>query len=502
MTGPSLALSELARLLQAHDLLDEVRGPGDVAVSGVSQDSRRVEPGDVFLAWTGTSLDAHDFVAQARERGAAAAVVERFVPVEVAQLRVRDGRRAAALVAHRVLGSPGDALRLVAITGTNGKTTTALLLRHLLTRRGPAAALGTLGLVEPDGSVRAGTEGLTTPGPVELAELLRSLVDADVDGVAMEASSHALEQRRLDALHFAAAVFTNLGRDHLDYHPDLEAYRAAKARLLDLLAEDGVAVVNADDPAWAALRADGDRITFGIDAPADLRAEEVVHEDAGSRFRLSFRGRSADARLPLPGRFNVENALAAAGAALALGLELEAVADALAAAPQVPGRLERVAGPPAAPCPILIDFAHTPEALERVLSTLRPLVPGRLIVVFGAGGDRDRAKRGPMAEAVARHGDLVVLTSDNPRTEDPERILDDLEEGLAGAEHERIADRREAIGRALRLAGPGDLVLLAGKGHERYQVVGTERRPLDERAVVRNVLARLRRMESDGMGAA
>jgi UDP-N-acetylmuramoyl-L-alanyl-D-glutamate--2,6-diaminopimelate ligase len=371
------------------------------------------------------------------------------------------------------------------VTGTNGKTTTTLILRHVLLELGPAATVGTLGLVEPDGSVRPGTEGLTTPGPVQLATWLRSLVDGGVRSLTMEASSHALAQRRLDALRVDVAVFTNLTQDHLDYHKDLDDYFSAKARLVDLLSEAGTVVLNAGDPAWRRLPAHRRRVTFGVEMEADVVADELELGARGSRFRIRYRGESALVELPLPGRFNVENALGAAAAALVAGIPLRVVAERLRTAPQVPGRLEVVVPEPYT---VLIDFAHTPAALAGVLDAIRPLVRGQLVVLFGAGGDRDRAKRRPMAESVAARADYVVLTSDNPRTEDPETILDDLEPGLAGVAYERVADRREAIRRALARAHPGDVVLLAGKGHETYQIIGTEKRPFDERIVVREVL--------------
>jgi UDP-N-acetylmuramoyl-L-alanyl-D-glutamate--2,6-diaminopimelate ligase len=478
--------SELAAILRAADLLAEVQGSGDPAVLGVSQDSRAVRAGDLFLAWRGTQADAHAYVASAARAGAVAAVVERPVPdASIPQLVVRDGRVAGALMANAVLGDPGRELFLVAVTGTNGKTTTALLARHLLTHRAPAAALGTLGLVGSDGRVRPGTEGLTTPGPVQVVQWLRALADEGVASVAMEASSHALAQHRLDALRFDVAVFTNLTQDHLDFHGDLSEYFRAKARLVELLEANGTLVLNRDDRAWDRLAWAGRTLTFAVESEADVCARDLELGAGGSTFRLETAGGAARVQLPLLGRFNVENALGAAAAAMVAGLPLAAVAEGLSNAPQVPGRLERVT---ANPVPVLIDFAHTPDALAGVLGTLRPLVAGRLIVVFGAGGDRDRSKRRPMAAAVARTADVAILTSDNPRTEDPERIHDDLEPGREGVAHHRIADRRAAIARALEIARPGDLVLLAGKGHETYQVVGTEKRPFDERVVVRELL--------------
>jgi len=479
----------VVQVLRAHDLLREVRGEEDLDVLGVSHDSRAVAAGDLFVAWKGLASDGHDFVADACRSGAVAAVVERPVEVDVTQLVVRDGRLAASLLAYQLAGSPGEGLVLVAVTGTNGKTTTALILRHVLGELGPATAIGTLGVVDGHGRVWAGTEALTTPGPVQLASWLADLVEAGAHSVTLEASSHALDQRRLDALRFDAGVFTNFGHDHLDYHGNLDAYREAKGRLLELLGPSGTAVINADEPAWSFLPEGAERLTYGIESSnADVRAENLIAGPEGSSFSLLHRDARADVRLPLLGRFNVENALAATAAALALGLPLAQIAGRLSSVGQVPGRLELVVDEPT---PVLIDFAHTPGALETVLSTLRPLVSGRLVVVFGAGGDRDRGKRRPMAEAVARHADVIVATSDNPRTENPERILDDLEDGLVGVTHERIADRREAICRALELAQPDDLVLLAGKGHETYQVVGAERRPFDERVIVRECLAQM-----------
>ena len=480
-------LSEIAAVLRSAGLLVVARGSEDPRITGVSQDSRSVRPGDLFLAWRGVHTDAHAFVPDAVAAGAVAAVVERPVAeVDVPQLVVRNGRLAGALAANHVLGDPSAELFLVAITGTNGKTTTTLLTRHLLAGVAPSAALGTLGLVDSEGKVRPGTEGLTTPGPVQLVDALRSLADEGVTSVAMEASSHALAQHRLDSLRFDVAVFTNLTQDHLDFHRDLEEYFRAKARLVELLESDGTLVLNRDDRSWDRIGWPGRTLTFALGRDADVRAREVHLGAGGSRFRLETAAGAAAVELPLLGRFNVENALAAAAAAMVGGLSVTDVAARLTGAPQVPGRLERVT---ADPVPVLIDFAHTPDAMGGVLATLRPLVSGRLIVVFGAGGDRDRTKRLPMAQAVARVCDVAILTSDNPRTEDPDRILDDLEPGLRGVTHERIADRRTAIARALEIARPGDLVLLAGKGHERYQLVGSERRPFDERTVVRELLA-------------
>jgi UDP-N-acetylmuramoyl-L-alanyl-D-glutamate--2,6-diaminopimelate ligase len=348
--------------------------------------------------------------------------------------------------------------------------------------------MGTLGVMDADG-VRPGTEGLTTPGPVQVAVWLWELADGGVQAVVMEASSHALEQRRLDAMSFDVGVFTNLTQDHLDYHEDFASYFGAKARLVELVAPDGVLVVNLDDPAWEELETGGRTVrTFSVDGDADVRATHVVSGANGSSFTLTVDGTAAEIHLPLLGSYNVENALAAAAVAASAGMSVEDIARGLHTAPQVTGRLELVKQ---APFKVVIDFAHTPDALDGALAAVKPLTEGRLIVVFGAGGDRDRSKRRPMAEAVRRHADEVFLTSDNPRTEDPEVILDDLAEGLDGSTYHRVVNRRDAIHQALAAAASGDMVLLAGKGHETYQVIGTEKRDFDERVVVRECLEAL-----------
>jgi UDP-N-acetylmuramoyl-L-alanyl-D-glutamate--2,6-diaminopimelate ligase len=483
----AVRLSAVAQRLRAAELLVDgtARDPG---ITGVTADSRLLRAGDLYCAWRGTAADAHDHVGAAAAAGAAAALVERQIPeVDLPQLVVRDGRRAAALGAAVVYGDPQKALRTVGVTGTNGKTTTVWILRHLLSAYQPTASLGTLGLILANGEPLPGSEALTTPGPVELARTLRFLVQRGVRALAMEVSSHALEQGRVHALDFDVAVFTNLSRDHLDYHGTLEAYLEAKLLLGGMIRPGGAAVVNADDPAWSRLNP-RDRRTLRFSEQrrdVEVRATGVELGPFGARFECVYGGERAQVALPLLGGFNVQNALAAAAALLALGHRLDEVAARLATVPQVPGRLERIA---AEPCTVLRDYAHTPDALERTLQTLRPLTAGRLIVVFGAGGDRDRGKRPLMGEAAARHADVAIVTSDNPRTEDPAAIIDEITAGMGGGEHVRIVDRREAIAHALTIASADDVVLLAGKGHEDYQIVGREKRPFDERLIVRDLL--------------
>jgi UDP-N-acetylmuramoyl-L-alanyl-D-glutamate--2,6-diaminopimelate ligase len=440
----------------------------------------------LFLALPGSVADGHEFVQEAIGQGATAVIGERPVAAgAVTEATVDDARRAAQVVAELWYGRPADQIDLIGVTGTNGKTTTMMLLRHLLNDLGTVGSIGTLGAIDGNDRSVASTAGvLTTPGPVDLQATLAALAGNGVTRIVMEASSHSLDQGRLDGLQFAEALFTNLSRDHLDYHGTMEAYRDAKLRLTQYLELDGVAVINRDDAAWREVS--GPRtVSFGEHVDADVRASHILLETSGSRFEISGAFGTRIVNLPLMGEFNVHNALAASAGALALGEDLDKVVQRLAAAPQVPGRMERISD---RPCPVLRDYAHTPDALDRVLRTLRPLVPGRLIVVFGCGGDRDRGKRPIMGRIVAECADTPVLTSDNPRTEDPEAILDDVERGMGGTDHLRIVDRREAIAAALAAAAADDTVVLAGKGHETYQIIGTERVPFDEAAIVRELV--------------
>ncbi len=481
----SIPTQRVIAALSAADLLVEVRGAAPESVTSVEDDSRRVERGGLFIAVKGSERDGHDYLDRARDAGAALAVVEDPGRTSLPAIVVRHGRRAAAVVAAAAFDFPVERLRLIGVTGTNGKTTTVHMLRHLLDSRPPgprSASIGTVGtLVGSEGRPLDGDTGLTTPGPVELQRTLRRLVATGVETVAMEVSSHALDQRRVDGLEFDAVVFTNLTRDHLDYHRTMEAYRDAKCRLVDHLAPHGAVVVNADDPAWRALATDRRRVSFSVQGVgAEVHARDVDFSPKGSRWTLVMDRDAHPVELPLIGDFNVANALGAAAAAYAVGLPGPVIAARLSALPQVPGRLEVVHDHPT----VLRDYAHTPDALQRALQAVRPFTRGRLIVVFGAGGDRDRGKRPEMGAIAERLADHAIATSDNPRTEDPESILDEIERGMHGRNHERIEDRRQAIGRALAMAGPNDVVLLAGKGHETYQIRGTEKLPFDEKSIV------------------
>lgn len=482
-------IESLAGALAGAGLLVERQRTLPPHVLGLTDDSRAVTRGSLFVAVRGSQRDGHDFLAAAADRGAVGAVVEDGTRTSLPSLVVRPGesRRAAAIVAAAYYGAPATELRLLAVTGTNGKSTTVGMLRHLLDEAGGArsASIGTIGvLLGSDGVELPGGSGLTTPGPIELQRLLRALRDSEVRTVAMEVSSHSLDQRRVDGVLFEAAVFTNFTRDHLDYHGTTEAYLAAKARLSEHIAPGGVMVVNADDPAWSTLGGSARRVTFGIEADADVRARDIRFDPRGSRWTLDAGSARHDVRLSLLGDFNVANALAAAATAWALGMGADLIAERLSSLPQVPGRLERLHERPA----VLRDYAHTPDALARALAALRPYTRGRLIVVFGCGGERDRGKRPEMGAVAEREADVVVVTSDNPRSEDPERILDDIEAGMTRGRHERVEDRREAIARALAIAADDDVILLAGKGHETYQIRGDVKLPFDERAIVRELV--------------
>lgn len=478
----TIQLDRITAALSAANLLVEVRGELPSTVSDVTDDSRRVVQGGLFIAMHGTERDGHAFLAAATRGGAAAAIVEDARATTLPAIVIRNGRVAAATAAAAAFDFPVREMRLVGVTGTNGKSTTVHIIRHLLDRPvARAASIGTVGvLVGSEGAPLLDDPGLTTPGPVELQRILRRAVDAGVRDVAMEVSSHALDQRRVEGIHFETVVFTNLSRDHLDYHKTMEAYFAAKAKLGDHLTPHGTIVVNGDDPAWRALATSRRKVSFSTRVGAEVHSSGTTFTSTGSRWRLMIDEETADVHLPLIGDFNVSNALGAAGAAYALGMRVGDIARGLSSVPQVPGRLEVIHTAPT----VLRDYAHTPDALERALQAVRPFTKGALVVLFGCGGDRDRGKRPQMGAVAERLADHVIVTSDNPRTEDPEKIMDDIEAGMQRREHDRIEDRRAAIATALDRAGPDDVVVLAGKGHETYQVRGTEKLPFDERLIV------------------
>jgi UDP-N-acetylmuramoyl-L-alanyl-D-glutamate--2,6-diaminopimelate ligase len=475
----------------------ELSGPKPAGqATRVTHDSRTVRSGDVFVAIRGEKADGQAFAGEAVWRGAGAVVSDRPAPPELASAvpwaLVPAPRRALGNLAAILAGRPAEKLILAGVTGTNGKTTTAMLLEALLARRhGRAGFLGTVGY-------RTGRRELpadrTTPDATVVQALLAEMVSAGLPAAAVEASSHALALDRLEGCRFDVTVFTNLTRDHLDFHEDMESYFAAKRGLFSLRKPGACAVINTDDPYGARLAREvtAPVVTFSArGAAAGVRAEEIRCDLAGTRLEVAHASGRFAVASALLGRFNAENLLAASAAGLALSMSGVEIAEGLASVRRVPGRLEPVeAGQPYA---ILVDYAHTEDALRRLLQAVRELTDKRILLVFGCGGDRDRGKRAPMGRVAGELADIPIATSDNPRSEDPEKILDDIETGLRQAgshEYLRIADRREAIRRALELAHSATVVVIAGKGHEATQVIGERKVPFDDRLVAAELASR------------
>jgi UDP-N-acetylmuramoyl-L-alanyl-D-glutamate--2,6-diaminopimelate ligase len=465
-------------------------GSGHVEISGLTADSREVRPGWLFAALPGAKADGARFVSDALAKGAAALLVKAGADVagagRVPVLASAEPRRALALMAARFFAAQPD--RIVAVTGTSGKTSVADFTRQIFAALGrKAASLGTIGVVKPDGSVYG---SLTTPDPVALHRTLSELAAEGVTHVAFEASSHGLDQHRLDGVRIQAAAFTNLGRDHLDYHPDMESYLAAKLRLFaELLPASGTAVVNADvaetEGVMAAARSRGAAIMSVGLAGETLRLEELAADGFAQRMRIRHGGNSYNVRLPLLGAYQASNALLAAGLAIATGEAADRVFAALETLQGVKGRLE-IAGEVRGGL-VVIDYAHKPDALAAALDALRPFAPGRLVCVFGCGGDRDKGKRPIMGQIAAAKADAVIVTDDNPRSEKPEAIRAEILAGATGAIE--IGDRAEAIRTAVRGLSKGDVLLVAGKGHETGQIVGSKVLPFSDHEAVRAALA-------------
>ena len=474
-----------------RDLLGE--GPA-VEIGGLAYDNRAVEPGTLFFCVPGHTSDGHEFAPLAVQAGAEAVVVERPLELEpyIVQARVADARGAMAHAAVRFNDDPTAELRVAGVTGTNGKTTTAFLVRHLLEEQG--VQTGLLGTVKRVVGGVAEEVERTTPEAIDLQATFRRMLESGDLACAMEVSSHALALRRTLGIRFAVATFTNLTQDHLDFHADMEDYFQTKRRLLVADAAERK-VVNLDDPYGERLVAEVDCATFSAagDPRADYRAIDLSFDASGSSFRCAGPGGEVEVDSPLPGRFNVENALAAIATAGELGIALEDAARALASAERVPGRFEPVdEGQPFA---VLVDYAHTPDSLENVLAAARQVTEGRVIAVFGCGGDRDRDKRPLMGEIGARDADVCIVTSDNPRSENPEAIIDEIVAGVPPGRRPQLAiepDRRAAIARALGAAREGDTVVIAGKGHEQGQeLAGGRKVPFDDREVAREELRQL-----------
>ena len=457
----------------------------DTAVTTVTDDTRKLCEGCVFVCITGNHFDGHTAAADALEKGAAAVVTQRQLGL-ANEVCVENTREAYALLCAAYFGEPAEKLQLIAATGTNGKTTTCFLLHDILSRCGVnCALLGTIKNVIGD---RETESTLTTPDAFELHGLFRQMVDAGCTHCVMEASSQALAQYRLAGVHFRAAIFTNLTQDHLDYHGTFENYAAAKHMLF---LQSDLAVVNADDAA-AGTMTDGVAcpvITFSAKQDAaDYTAKNIRVRASGVEYELVGKTQIGRVRFAVPGGFSVYNSMGAIVCLTALGFDFKTILEAVAAFHTIPGRMEVV--PTDTPYTVLIDYAHTPDALENVLRTLRETAQGRVLVVFGCGGDRDSTKRPIMGRIASDNADLLFVTSDNPRTEDPEMILDDIMAGIPktrGGVY-RIVDRKQAIAKAMQKAKEGDVIVLAGKGQETYQIIGHEKRHLDEREVVRDIL--------------
>ncbi|MGA9173411.1 MAG: UDP-N-acetylmuramoyl-L-alanyl-D-glutamate--2,6-diaminopimelate ligase [Thermoactinomyces sp.] len=489
-----MLLKELIRPLLLHTVTG---GDLETEITGIQIDSRQVKPGDLFIALQGFNVDGHRFVEQAVANGAAAVLVEKPVTAPVPVIQVPDSRRAMAIVAAEFYQYPTEELKLIGITGTNGKTTTTYLIEQLLADAGYKS--GVIGTIQTKIGDRVIPVKNTTPEVVDLQKTFRMMRDEGCEYSVIEASSHALDQGRTRGCRFHIGVFTNLTQDHLDYHETMEKYREAKGLLFSQLGNHydsdprhhSYAVLNADDAAATYFKkiTPAQVVTYGIEKPADVRAENIRITQAGTTFTLkTFRG-EAEISLKLIGKFNVYNALAAISVALIEGVSLEVIRSSLAKIRGVNGRFEPVSLGQS--YTVLVDYAHTPDSLENALTTIREFAKGKVFCVVGCGGDRDRGKRPIMAEIAVKYSDLAILTSDNPRSEDPEAILADMVQGVTGYDDDRyttITDRRQAISFAIERAEDGDIVLIAGKGHETYQEINGVRHDFDDRQVAREAI--------------
>ena len=482
-------LMNLEQIISSLDVIS-VTGDLDSEVTSIFLDSRELTPGGVFVAVSGNDLDGQQFVPQAILNGASAIISEVAKPAgsedQVCWVHVADARAAVAALACTWYKHPSAAMKVVAVTGTNGKTTTAFIIHAIMERAWSRAGL--LGTVQINDGEEVTPATHTTPGPVELQASLAKMLHNDCRGVAMEISSHALEQKRTDGLQMDAAVFTNLSQDHLDYHGNMGGYFAAKCRLFELLETQSgnkktTAVINLDDPYGQRLVEEFEGrlhfITYGYGVHADMRIGREQQTVRGTEFDIKYKDRDHLVRTPYIGRFNVYNCVAAIAASAAVGIKVRDAVVALAEAPQVPGRMENIGSREGAS--VFVDYAHTPDALVNACAALQELKPNRLITVFGCGGDRDSSKRALMGAAASKGSDFCITTSDNPRSEKPEAILAEIEKGMAGERYQRIEDRMEAIQTAVNLSQEGDIVLVAGKGHESYQEIAGKRIDFDDR---------------------
>ena len=490
-----MKLSVLLKALEDYELA----GNPDQDITGLNYDSRKVENGDLFVAIKGNALNGHDFLKSAIEKGAKAVLVEddSGLPRDISVIKVCNSRRALSKLADRFYNHPFKDMDVTGVTGTNGKTTITYILESILSAAGKKT--GVIGTINSRFADKVKPSSVTTPESLDLMHTAREMADAGVTNLVMEVSSHAIHQKRIIDLPFRIAIFTNLTRDHLDYHKTMDSYFEAKSGLFRNLpetvhGEKGFAIINTDDPRGTELSrlTKAKVLSYGLNGETDIRAEDVKADMDGLTARLVTPQGNIDIESPLIGKINIYNILAAAGAALASGIDLKKIAEGINRLKNVPGRLERV--PNVAGFSIVVDYSHTPDALLKAQENLRPFVKGRLITVFGCGGDRDRGKRYDMGLVAGENSDIVIVTSDNPRTEDPEQIVKEvergvIESGMIRAELPEIkrgnylmeVDRSAAIKKAVSLADKNDTILIAGKGHEDYQIVGTTKRHFDDR---------------------
>ncbi|OAB33909.1 UDP-N-acetylmuramoyl-L-alanyl-D-glutamate--2,6-diaminopimelate ligase [Paenibacillus glacialis] len=490
-----MRLNELASTLTIKHIIGSV----DIRVSGIQTDSRKVTEGDLFICLPGHTVDGHNYAQQAMEKGTAALVVDRQLDIDLPQIIVKDCRYAMAVLADAFFGSPSKQMKVIGITGTNGKTTTAYLIEKIMNDHN--VKTGLIGTIQMRYGGRTFPMSGTTPEALELQRSLHDMAASGTRCCVMEVSSHALEQGRVKGTDFRTAVFTNLTQDHLDYHNTMDEYRAAKGLFFSRMGnafqsiqdKRKFVVLNADDPASAYFKniTSAEVVTYGLEEGVDVRATEISISAQGTDFHVdSFKG-STDIKLKMVGKFNVYNALGAITATLLEGVPLDEIKRSLESLSGVDGRVESVdAGQPFA---VIVDYAHTPDGLENVLKTVDEFAVGRVLTVFGCGGDRDKTKRPIMGKIAAKYSDVVFVTSDNPRTEDPESILKDIEQGLIEDQvpqekYQLIVDRRGAIQKAIDMASPEDVVLIAGKGHETYQLIGQTTHDFDDRIVAKEAI--------------
>ncbi len=488
---------KLGNLFQDIPVLSKINWDPARVFGKITSDSRSLEPGDVFVACSGSRMDGHDFLSQAIVAGAAAIVFEKpleiHIPSRVTAVQVADSQACLASLLNVYYGHPDQKVKIAGVTGTNGKTTTAYLMHQLLREKAGAGYLGTLWYDLPGSKVPAVN---TTPGAEVLVPLLKQIADAKGQYCVMEVSSHALDQRRVYGLQFELAMFTQLTQDHLDYHKTMEDYFQAKRLFFTAVPAPRYKLINADCQYGRRLLQEiPDAKSYSLNGPADYQVTEMQCSLQGSRFKLKFKGREISFQIRLPMRHNVANVVTVLAGLDLLGFDPEDFRGALAEIPGIPGRLERVPGSEG--FNVFVDYAHTPDAIENVLREARKLKPGRILTLFGCGGDRDRGKRPLMAKAACQDSDIVILTSDNPRSEDPEAILREIKKGIPSAKGPgsamqifEILDRRDAIEKLISLAEPGDAIFVLGKGHEDYQIIGDRKIPFDDRLVIQECLKR------------